>query len=441
MKHKIIYLIGGILFFFALPSPAFSQFDLNGQLVQRAEFRHGFGTLLRDTLAPSAFISQRLRLQAGYKYKKLQFYASIQDIRTFGNTPQVKLSDGLLSLHEGWSEIALDSFCSVKIGRQELNYDNVRFLGNLDWSLQARSHDFLLAKFEKKSQKLHIGGGYNQNGEALNGNVFTIANQYKTAQMVWYNYKKNKFEVSLLFWNNGRQALTYNPQGGITAHSTKFSQTIAIPTLKYVLWKNNVISAFAYYQTGKDIANKKIGAYDINLQTSQTLPVNEAKNSSFKITLGAELISGTNTNNTEAVNHSFSPMYGTNHAHNGYMDYFFVGGRFENSVGLNDIFLRLRYDFNKKLFFSTNIHHFSANAKVFKNSEELKKVLGTEIDLSTGWIVMEDVSLQAGYSQMFGSSTLQYLQNVNSPASLQSWAYIMLIIRPKSDKKFIGLTY
>lgn len=74
----------------------------------------------------------------------------------------------------------------MKLRRQELNYDKVRFIGNVDWLLQARAHDFALVKFEKNNQKLHFGGGFNQNQESLNGNILHSPNQYKAAQFVRY---------------------------------------------------------------------------------------------------------------------------------------------------------------------------------------------------------------------------------------------------------------
>ena len=439
MRTISFKIISVILLIISFQFRSEAQFEINGQLVQRAEYRNGFGKLIQDTLSPATFISQRLRLQANYRTKNFQFYGSIQDIRIWGNTSQIKLSDGLLSLHEGWVDLKLDSLWSIKIGRQELNYDDARFLGNLDWAMQARAHDFALAKFINKNHALHFGGGYNQNSENLSGNIYTQANQYKTAQMLWYNYKKEKFEVSFLFWNNGKQFLLYDSIGEIVLDDKlRFSQTIAIPTLKYSFFENNIISGFGYYQIGKDVANKELNAYDVSLQSSQTFNLNKEKNSKLKLTIGAELISGTNSNNSSNTNKSYSPLYGTNHVHNGYMDYFFVGGRFENSIGLNDLFFKLRYDLKKKWFVSADIHSFSANAKVYKGTQLQNAQLGTEIDLSGGIILNEDVSLQVGYSQLFANSTLKYLQSQNA-SSVQNWIYVMLIIRPKSDKKFIGI--
>lgn len=416
-----------------LKNNAFAQFDVNGQLVQRAEYRHGYGKLIPDTVDPSTFVSQRFRLQFTYNFKNVILYASVQDVRTWGSTSQLNTTDNLLSLHEGWTEIAIDTNWSVKIGRQELVYDNSRFLGNVDWTMQARSHDFALVKFAINDHKLHFGGGYNQDAETIyGGDYYKTTNQYKTAQMLWYNYKHQSIELSVLFWNNGKQDTT-------TGHrTTRFSQTIGIPTLKYNFTKNNSVSAFTYYQLGKDVTNKDLNAYDLSLQCAQSFDINVEKKTTLKMILGGEMLSGTNSNNTAKKNDSYNPLYGTNHMYNGYMDYFFVSGRFENSVGLNDLYLKFRYDVNKKWFVQSDIHYFLTNAHVYKAKEMLNQQLGTELDVSAGKVFNEITSLQAGYSQMFASGTLKYLTSANA-SKTQNWYYVMLIIRPKSDKKFIGI--
>lgn len=431
-----------VFFLTLLSLRSVAQFNLNGQLIERFEYRNGYGKLLEDDIKPTSFISQRLRLQAGYTTRRLKLYASIQDVRTWGSTSQIKISDGYLSLHEGWGEINIDTSWSVKVGRQELSYDNHRFLGNLDWALQARSHDFALVKYEKNKNKLHIGAGYNQNAESLSSGTYSVPNQYKAAQMLWFNHLENKFEVSFLFWNNGLESVKKDSVGKVTSQKILYSQTIGLPTIKYQVAKNNTLSGFVYYQMGMDGNNKVLNAYDISIQTSQVFPLKGERKPEIRATLGAEFLSGTNNNNTENTNNSFNPMYSTGHMHNGYQDYFYVGGRHVNNVGLNDIFLRLKYKHSKMWFISANIHEFISNAKVYDASKEvLSGTLGTEIDITGGIEIHKDASLQIGYSQIFATSTLEYIQKVSNPAATQNWLYIMLVIRPNSTKKFIGLLF
>ncbi|HSP83464.1 MAG TPA: hypothetical protein VLN72_07010, partial [Gillisia sp.] len=359
------------------------------------------------------------------------------DVRTWGNTSQVKLTDPSLSLHEAWAETFLSDNFSVKLGRQELNYDNFRFLGNLDWALQGRAHDFALLKYEKGTAKFHVGGGYNQDKESLSGNFFSTPNQYKVAHFLRYENLVGKLNFSLLFWNNGLQYSQANNAGEIINDGIHYRQTIGVPTLRYQLG-NTALSGFYYQQLGKDLQGRDVKAFDASAQISHLFAIDTVQKSNFKLTLGMELLSGTDPADASAENNSYSPLYGTNHAHNGYMDMFYVGGRHENSVGLRDIFLRMRYDVNPKLFMSLNTHSFSSFTPYSDNKDAH---LGYEGDLALGFILNRAVSLQAGYSQFFQSDRLENLQNVQNPAGTQNWGYLMMIYRPTMPNRFIGLQF
>jgi len=440
MKKLVIMKFWILAGFMLLSGLTYAQFNFGGQMIQRAEFRNGFGTLINDTVQPAVFVGQRLRLQGTYAFDNVELYASIQDIRTWGNTSQVKASDAFMSIHEAYAQVSIDSFWAVKLGRQELNYDNARFLGNLDWALQARAHDFALVKYEKKDFKLHFGGGFNQASPVLSDNLYLVTQQYKTAQMLRMETKNKDFTLSFLFWNDGRQFQTFDTTGMQTDRGVRFAQTIGLPTIKYKM-KGLTVSGFAYYQLGEDVAGNTLGAYDVNAQITKDFKIKKNPNASVTLTLGIEMLSGTNMNNTDATNNSFNPLYGTNHGHNGYMDYFFVDGRGVNSVGLNDAYLKMKYAFSKSQFISVQLHNFSANADVVKTGIVQDAAIGNELDISYGHVFNKSLSLQAGYSQFFGTETMEYLRNQANPDNMQNWAYCMLIIRPNSTKKFTGIIH
>jgi hypothetical protein len=84
-----------------------------------------------------------------------------------------------LMLHEGWADITLANkadttikfkaldLLSLKIGRQELIYDDVRLIGNLDWLQQARRHDMVLLKAVHRGWQADLGYAFNQNSDAF----------------------------------------------------------------------------------------------------------------------------------------------------------------------------------------------------------------------------------------------------------------------------------
>lgn len=417
-----------------------AQFVLDGQYVQRSEFRNGYNRLIGASEDPAAFLGHRARLQASYIADQVEFYMSIQDIRTFGSAPQVKPTDPYLSVHEAWAEFQFNSHWALKVGRQELNYDNARFLGNLDWPLQARAHDFVLAKYQKERHQLHFGGAYNQDAQQLTGNAFTTANQYKTAQMVHFQNSTKHFKYALLFWNDGRQQLQFDSLGSLTDQRIRFRQTIGIPTLDYILFGNTWLSSFAYYQFGEDANGNALSGFDLSAQLNHHLVFGKIGEQALRLIAGFEWLSGTDTLNNAGRSQAFSPLYGTNHLYNGYMDHFYVNGVHESNTGLRDFYLKARYYFNPDVFVQADYHAFYSDAPVYTPmSEPMDPFLGSEMDFSCGYVVNRAVSLQAGYSQFFATTTMQVLRARANTSSTQNWAYLMLVYRPTNKNKFIGI--
>lgn len=171
---------------------ALSQFTFTGQLRTRTEVRNGLGNLTLRGAKTAAFTSQRTRLNIGYKWDRLTFGVAIQDVRVWGqDASSISNADGnRLMLHEGWADLVLANstdtsfkfklidFISLKIGRQELNYDDARLIGNLDWLQQARRHDMALLKTMHKGWQADIGFAFNQNSDAFgtNGTSYLPAN-------------------------------------------------------------------------------------------------------------------------------------------------------------------------------------------------------------------------------------------------------------------------
>ncbi|TAH09291.1 MAG: hypothetical protein EAZ13_00640 [Sphingobacteriia bacterium] len=157
------------------------QFTLLGQLRTRTEVRNGLGNLVLNGSKPAAFTSQRTRLIFGYKWDRLTVGASMQDIRVWGqDASTISNADGnKLMMHEAWADLMLYNkadttigtkgidLMSLKIGRQELNYDDVRLIGNLDWLQQGRRHDMALLKTVHKGWQIDLGFAFNQNTDAF----------------------------------------------------------------------------------------------------------------------------------------------------------------------------------------------------------------------------------------------------------------------------------
>lgn len=90
------------------------EFSLTADVRSRFEYRHGFSTLFPDDADPAAFVNQRTRLNLQYNNERLKLFMSVQDVSTWGDTPQILPTDGndSFSLFQAWAQLSL-----MKIGQ------------------------------------------------------------------------------------------------------------------------------------------------------------------------------------------------------------------------------------------------------------------------------------------------------------------------------------
>ncbi len=401
-RYKFLILLAGSIF--CLPQVK-AQFSLSGEFRPRTEFSHGYQSLAEPEQELSAVTSQRTRLNAAYQTEWLKTRLVLQDVRIWGSQPQlVGNENNAASIHEAWAEILLTHHLSLKVGRQELIYDDHRIFGNVGWAQQARSHDLALLKLEHEFN-LHLGVAHHEDNDPKT-NIYTGPDAYKDLQFLWFNKKWDKTTLSLLFLNNG--AATFKTTD---RQITRYTQTIggrisqqAAPV---------TLAGNLYFQTGKNSTGKNVSALNLMVEAS-------LKNG---LSAAWEHLSGNSYDKNDNV-YAFNPYFGTNHKFNGYMDYFYVGNHI-NSVGLND--LRLSYNYQKeKTAWEGSIHYFSSAGKI---SAEAKKYLGTEIDLGITYALRPMASLSAGWSLMLAGESMELLKGGDHSVP-QYWGYLMLTVVP-----------
>ena len=415
MKKKLIFL-SLLLASFAVKA----QLTIDAELRPRFEYRHGFKTLIPDGTDAATFVSQRTRLNTKYIHDKLTFYVSVQDVRVWGDVPQLNTADkNGLALHQAWAAINLNPNFALKLGRQEIVYDDSRIFGNVGWAQQARSHDAALFRYNKNAFKLDVGFAYNQESEKVTGNLYTLPN-YKAFQYAYLSKKWDNFYGSFLFLNNGLQF-----SDGINDDEIRYSQT-AGTHLKY---KKNAfgLNANLYYQFGNDVNDNSLSAYLVALEASYKV------SDKFTAILGFENQSGNKYGApSDGDNKAFMPFYGTNHKFNGFMDYFYVGNH-ANNVGLLDIYAKAKFKLNANSSLYTAIHNFAAAEDI---NDTADKQLGTEVDLVYSYKLQKDIGFKVGYSHMFASDSMELLKGTTSD-NTNNWGWIMVTVNPTlfSSKK------
>jgi hypothetical protein len=467
----IAFLLSGVFYIIPLKAQILPGFTLTGQLRTRTEYRDGQGTLPLRGVTPSVFTSQRTRLSAGYNSYRFRVLTTIQDVRVWGQDgTTISNSDGnKLYLHEAWGELILndstwhDHKLSLKIGRQEIVYDDSKLLGNLDWLQQARRHDAAILKYLKGTLQVDIGVAFNQDREKKNaGNLYVgvpapqlgndsvatsaaagtnaIGRMYKSMQYLYAAKEVGLSKITFLFFKDDFQKLK-NPAGALNseANLTKgvYSRVTTGINIFAVLFRKHKLDMGAFYQGNQDKVGKTMDGYMLSFYPQF------AVGRKFTVGPGVDFLSGNNTNKSFSVDRRFDPLYGTPHKFWGFMDYFYVadgyglGSNNAQSPGLLNYYLKTRYKIRDNLTATLDFHEFFAGNEVANTetitdaTDKLNRRLGTEIDFVLQYAFTREITIESGYSLMLGTSTLARLKSTN-PAVRENanWAYLMISIRP-----------
>jgi len=502
-KQYTVVLLAFCLSLSALTAKA--QLTLSGQLRPRTELRDGYGTLETAGSKNAAFISQRTRLTLNYRSNRLIFQTTVQDVRLWGqDASTITVTDGSrLGIHEAWAEIILSNkkdtsfkvspldYFAIKIGRQEISYDDERLLGGLDWTQQGRRHDAIVLKALQSGWQFDLGAAFNQNSDAINynGTYYTPANvpatvkdsngnlvntpagmipltnaagnssktgslallnppstnglnqNYKALQYLYLAKKLNKTKVSALFLTDqfGKYKLdsVKNTAGTDVGYVYGYRFNQPGVNLRYTtgLLINPVLGsknewAFTggyYHQGGHDKDGLSLNAYMFTLSAAYAP-------GKVGVTAGWDYLSGNNVFSGSTQNHRFDPLYGTPHKFWGYMDYFYVASG-SPIGGLSNPYLKLKYTSANKRFTTELADHYFMLAGEQKDvtGAPVSKYLGTELDLTTGYKLNKVTQATLGVSYMAATRSMEYAKSITpGTAKLNPvWAYLQINITPQ----------
>ena len=380
-----------------------AQLIVDGEFRSRLQTLHGWKKPVKTNTDAILAFDQRTRIKFDYKSEKINARFTLQDARVWGaddiyNSTAIIANTGSLGVYEAWAEVKIADFSSLRIGRQEWNYDDMRILCWRNLWTTGLSYDGILYKIHNKNKDLLIdlGLSYNSDG-AINGDVKTNSYPDRLKTLNFLNIKKKFNEntsLALMFAFTGKQD-TSKAGDPLLVKGTHglffFFNHGKKPTDGFT----SKISA--YYQHGTDMsriadgsAYKKVSAYLFDVQAGF-----RTMNKKLEITVGSELISGNDAKNTELdyknVQHSFDLLYsGRFPYYGGNINYFINGtsGIFgTKGGGLLDPYLKI--DFSpakgKKIsltlwqpMLATNVAYTDYES----NTAYYEKPLGTNIDLS-----------------------------------------------------------
>ncbi|HEY4650539.1 MAG TPA: alginate export family protein, partial [Pontibacter sp.] len=365
-----------------LQQQAWAQLTFTGQLRTRTELRDGQGTLPAPDAKASIFTNQRTRLNLGYSSDRYRFYVSAQEVRVWGSDQSTvsNLEGSKFFLHQAWGEVIFSDSAtlnvdnlSVKVGGQEIAYDDSRLLGNLDWLQQGRRHDAVIVKFSHKGWVADAGFAFNQNhGKDTPGKTGTVFNGipaapvvpgtngigmlYKSMQYLYVARTGSFGKVSALLFKDDFQKM--ETVQGVATPKEGVNSRITVGGAFFSRFSGNLqLNAAAYYQGHNDRFGNTLDAYNLTLDAAYS-------SGKFSTNPGFDFLSGNNTARSSTVNHRFDPLYGTPHKFWGFMDYFYVAdaygvnGNPQQSPGLADFFIRNKYKATEKLVLTLDLHEF-----------------------------------------------------------------------------------
>ncbi len=426
MKNYIRNSIICIVLLFISPIKTNAQFTLSGEVRPRLEINHGYKDLLGPGLKAGVIFSQRSRLAFEYEHKIFEVKLSVQDVRIWGDEAQLTAQDGMgVSLHEAWGKAKYKDFF-IKLGRQELVYDDHRLLGSVNWAQQARSHDAAVLGFEKNGYKLHAAVAYNNDAFDLSKTPYTVAG-YRALTFLWFNKTfKEQFKLSVIAIANGVE----NAAGTTTYFTGTFG-----PHFQYKGDKVGLTATF-YYQLGKTSANVDVRAFMAALSASY-----KVKKTTLKV--GADFLSGTDALDASNTHlRTFNTLYATNHKFYGFMDYFLNIPAHTANGGLVDLQLGVSSKIGKKSSVLLNAHYFllANNVNDANNvGNALSKGLGGEIDAVYSLKIHEMVGFKLGWSVLIPTNSLDAIDG-GSKGRFNTWAWTMFVFKPvffKSKEKVV----
>ena len=411
------YLAGLFLVFIFCTTSVLAQLGIRADISPRAELRHGYRTMPHEDAKPAGGFNQRTRIILDWKSENIITKISFQDVRMWGQNPQ-KVHIPSLDIHEAWAELLFSDELSLKVGRQEVRYDNQRFFAINDWIPQAQKHDVALLKYETPELKLHFATAFNQDWSAYGRNFGTtyLVNNYKYMNFLWFNTDvANDGNLSLMAIADGfeHDRPGTNPLYVRGTWSAYYTQKVG----------NIDLMLNPAFQHGRNPVGTPVAAYYFSAEASAQ------PSEPLRSTLGFEILSGNDPDDPDTYR-AFDPTHGAGHSNHGFMDYFTNIPVHTRGAGLVNPFIKNRYRMNTRTNLHADLHLFFIQNDFIHAGEEISKYLGTEVDLMINYGFNDFTRIIGGFSMMFGSESMEIIKS-GSKDEPAYFLYLMLRIRPR----------
>ncbi len=436
------------IFFSMIITGIYAQFQIDGEFRTRAQLLHGYKKPIAKDIDPAFHIGQRTRLNLQYSHDILKTRISLQDVRVWGDENIVNptgiqgKSNNTFDIYEAWVGIKLGEKGFIKIGRQEMKYDDQRHISWRNWWDRGQTYDAVTYRYINKDNgwRFDISGSYNSKSADLTGNdysdgtdYFGTVNPILTHNFIYLKKTLNpKSYISITGIGAGYQKEnTKNVIYMTYTEGIHFNYNMTKKSTDGIFGKAN-----AFVQNGKNIKGNDIKAHMITALLGY-----RTMQKKLEFNIAFEQLSGNDAYSTDLsykkIDHTYNLLYGGRHPYyEGYMDWFVVP-KSSFFAGTTTISMNFQYKFTKKDILKLAFNYVNSTNNIIKVKPDntLLKVdantnLAQVFDLMYVKSFNKIMKLHTGFSYAVASDEFNKLKGINDPGK-NYYTYIMLTIKPK----------
>lgn len=400
-----------------LPVPAGAQADdpvrfdagsdwdilIDGQLRPRFVAHSGLD-FLGGTSEWRELVTQRARLGTTVEHSSgLNFAIQLQDVRIWGEEDStLDASAAGFDVHQAYAVLPLFESLEVKLGRQEITFDDQRLVGNRDWAQRGRAFDggrltwspghgrHFIDLFYAKVQE----AGQNPDGSTPPGRAGDKDFGGVHASLELFP----DHVLSPVYLVNVEQA------PGNVRHTIGASGTGSYAHFSYAVQ--------SYYQYGK-MNGRAIEAYLVAAHAEYRAPTGLEPS----VLARAEVLSGDGT-----PQGTFDTLYATNHKFYGEMDFFLDISRDTQNLGLVDLGGQVGSNVVEGLRAQVDYHHFRSVQAAGDGDHDY----GHELDFKVIYRPMTHVTLRALYGVFIPRDAMRTVKGYGPAVDLQPDHFVYL---------------
>ena len=366
--------------------------------------------------ANPSMIGQRARFGLSADVKDAgSVVVEVQDVRDWGSEAVAGKPDAdptqndynadALDVHQAYGLWKVTDALSLKLGRQEINFDNERLVGASDWKHQGRAFDAALLQYQSGAITARVFFSIlTKAGMGDAAAPHTTTKDFGGLHL--HHDLMPEFNPSLVFLVNA------DPAAGQKMFTAGTTFKGAVSDLSY--------EGEFYYQGGDKTKAVKQKAMMFGANATYSMA-----GVAMKPTVGAHVdyLSG-DDDATDDESKAFDTLFGTNHKFYGFQDKFLVmgaplGAGGTAGAGLMDVGPTVTLVPVEKLNVRLDWH-------VFQTAEDTaggEKALGNEFDLTVKYPLNALTTLQGGFSMFLPGKVFK---DANADAVSEQWAYLML---------------